>query len=73
MHSNEPNSSRQPASVWAAREAIWRLFEEGQVDANMATAGLLAVDLGTRRRQATQEESQTEDRSHDPEHQGGQP
>jgi hypothetical protein len=29
--------------------AIWRLFEEGHFDANMATVGLLAVDLGARR------------------------
>jgi hypothetical protein len=35
--------------VDAAREAIWRLFQEGYVDEDMATAGLLAVDLGTRR------------------------
>jgi hypothetical protein len=35
--------------VEAARQAIWRLFEEGYVDEDMATAGLLAVDLGTRR------------------------
>jgi hypothetical protein len=35
--------------VEAARVAIWRLFEEGYVDEDMATAGLLAVDLGTRR------------------------
>ena len=41
-----------PASpVEAARVAIWRLFEEGYVDEDMATAGLLAVDLGTRRKQ----------------------
>ena len=33
----------------AARVAIWRLFQEGYVDEDMATAGLLAVDLGTRR------------------------
>ena len=32
-----------------ARVAIWRLFQEGYVDEDMATAGLLAVDLGTRR------------------------
>jgi hypothetical protein len=31
--------------------AIWRLFQEGYVDEDMATAGLLAVDLGTRRTQ----------------------
>jgi hypothetical protein len=37
--------------VEAAREAIWRLFYEGYVDEDMATAGLLAVDLGTRRAQ----------------------
>ena len=37
--------------VDAAREAIWRLFQEGYVDEDMATAGLLAVDLGTRRAQ----------------------
>ena len=35
--------------VEAARVAIWRLFQEGYVDEDMATAGLLAVDLGTRR------------------------
>ncbi len=34
-----------------ARTAIWRLFQEGYVDEDMATAGLLAVDLGTRRAQ----------------------
>ncbi len=37
--------------VDAARVAIWRLFQEGYVDEDMATAGLLAVDLGTRRAQ----------------------
>jgi hypothetical protein len=35
--------------VQEARRAIWRLFEQGYVDEDMATAGLLAVDLGTRR------------------------
>jgi hypothetical protein len=46
----------QVPSLWradpveAARVAIWRLFEEGYVDEDMATASLLAVDLGTRRR-----------------------
>jgi hypothetical protein len=34
----------------AARVAIWRLFQEGYVDEDMATASLLAVDLGNRRR-----------------------
>jgi hypothetical protein len=42
---------RDPSAVEAARVAIWRLFEEGYVDEDMATAGLLAVDVGTRRRQ----------------------
>jgi hypothetical protein len=37
--------------VEAARVAIWRLFEEGYVDEDMATAGLLAVDIGARRTQ----------------------
>jgi hypothetical protein len=35
--------------VDAAPVAIWTLFQEGYVDEDMATAGLLAVDLGTRR------------------------
>ena len=39
----------QPDPVDAAREAIWKLFQEGYVDEDMATAGLLAVDLGMRR------------------------
>ena len=39
--------------VVAARVAIWRLFQEGYVDEDMATAGLLAVDLGMRRAQRT--------------------
>jgi hypothetical protein len=42
-------SAHVAGPVEAARQAIWRLFEEGYVDENMATAGLLAVDLGTRR------------------------
>lgn len=48
MHSNSNPLSASP--VQAARVAIWRLFEEGYVDEDMATAGLLAVDVGTRRR-----------------------
>jgi hypothetical protein len=47
MHSNP--EVEQPAPVEAARVAIWRLFAEGYVDEDMATASLLAVDLGTRR------------------------
>ena len=42
---------QQADPVDAARLAIWRLFQEGYVDEDMATAGLLAVDLGTRRAQ----------------------
>ena len=44
-------SPRRANPVDAARVAIWRLFQEGYVDEDMATAGLLAVDLGTRRTQ----------------------
>jgi hypothetical protein len=43
--------TENPALVEAARVAIWRLFEEGYVDEDMATAGLLAVGVGTRRAQ----------------------
>jgi hypothetical protein len=32
-----------------ARAAIWRLFEEGFIDDDMATTSLLAIDLGVRR------------------------
>ncbi len=42
-------TSAHASAVDAARVAIWRLFEEGYVDEDMATASLLAVDLGTRR------------------------
>jgi hypothetical protein len=49
----QPNTSlpsdNQASLVEAARLAIWRLFEEGYVDEDMATAGLLAIDLGMRR------------------------
>jgi hypothetical protein len=44
-------SGPQANPVDEARTAIWRLFQEGYVDEDMATAGLLAVDLGTRRTQ----------------------
>jgi hypothetical protein len=47
------DDTRSPATdtspIQAARLAIWRLFEQGYVDEDMATASLLAVDLGTRR------------------------
>jgi hypothetical protein len=41
------DSSTSPVN--AVRVAIWRLFEDGYMDEDMATAGLLAVDLGARR------------------------
>ena len=47
----EESPADQSNLVDAARVAIWRLFQEGYVDEDMATAGLLAVDLGTRRAQ----------------------
>ena len=53
MHTMEeaPLTGSTSDPVAAARVAIWRLFQEGYVDEDMATAGLLAVDLGTRRAQ----------------------
>lgn len=42
-------SVASPNPIDAARLAIWRLYQEGYVDEDMATASLLAVDLGTRR------------------------
>ena len=33
----------------AARAAIWQLFGDGLLNENMATAGLLALDIGVRR------------------------
>jgi hypothetical protein len=51
MQINENPSRAQSGPVEAARVAIWRLFQEGYVDEDMATAGLLAVDIGTRRTQ----------------------
>jgi hypothetical protein len=50
--------ANMPPPVRAARNAIWRLYEDGFVDEDMATAGLLAVDLGTRRRQRRDREQQ---------------
>ena len=49
MHTTANPIALQTSPVEAARVAIWRLFQEGYVDEDMATAGLLAVDLGTRR------------------------
>jgi hypothetical protein len=49
MMSGTDSSKREAIPVQEARAAIWRLFEQGYVDEDMATAGLLAVDLGTRR------------------------
>ena len=51
MRSSQVSYPWQANPVDAARVAIWRLFQEGYVDEDMATAGLLAVDLGTRRTQ----------------------
>ncbi len=44
---SQVETAASPVDV--ARSAIWRLFQEGYLDEDMATAGLLAVDLGTRR------------------------
>ena len=33
----------------AARAAIWHLFEQGRLDEDAATVGLLAMDMGMRR------------------------
>ena len=49
MMSGTDSSKLEDRPVQEARAAIWRLFEQGYVDEDMATAGLLAVDLGTRR------------------------
>jgi len=51
MNNMEGTPASSPNPVDEARGAIWRLFQEGYVDEDMATAGLLAVDLGTRRTQ----------------------
>src|SRR5215472_15544669 len=51
MQLMEESAADQSNPVDAARGAIWRLFQEGYVDEDMATAGLLAVDLGIRRAQ----------------------
>lgn len=49
MQTTEDTSVASPSPLDAARLAIWRLYQEGYVDEDMATASLLAVDLGTRR------------------------
>jgi hypothetical protein len=49
MQTTDNHSPAQTSPVEAARVAIWRLFQEGYVDEDMATASLLAVDIGTRR------------------------
>jgi hypothetical protein len=59
--------------VHEARMAIMRLFEEGHMDANMATAGLLAVDLGARRGRDATADEQAEGRGRDHPRQGDQP
>ena len=45
----EPPTDMEVSPVEAARTAIWHLFEDGLLDENMATPGLLAVDVGVRR------------------------
>jgi hypothetical protein len=45
----EPQPERETDPPEAARAAIWQLFNDGLLDENMATAGLLAVDIGLRR------------------------
>ena len=50
-----------------ARAAIWRLFEEGYIDDDMATTSLLAIDLGIRRmHQVPQRTNGTRDAKHTP-------
>jgi hypothetical protein len=62
MRSSQVPSQWQANPVEAARVAIWRLFQEGYVDEDTATAGLLAVDLGTRR---TQKKARANGHTHD--------
>jgi len=38
--------------VRAARDAIWRLFDDGLIDDDSATLALLAIDVGVRRTDA---------------------
>jgi hypothetical protein len=45
----EPDESQpalEPDRPKAARAAIWHLFEEGRLDEDAATVGLLALDMG---------------------------
>ncbi|GAC1317520.1 MAG: hypothetical protein NVSMB2_11330 [Chloroflexota bacterium] len=49
MQTTQETGVASPSPIDAARLAIWRLYQEGYVDEDMATASLLAVDLGTRR------------------------
>jgi hypothetical protein len=50
MHTTPPSGSTGSGGpVDTARLAIWRLFHEGYIDEDMATASLLAVDVGMRR------------------------
>jgi hypothetical protein len=45
----EPDESQptvEPDRPRAARAAIWHLFEEGRLDEDAATVGLLALDMG---------------------------
>ena len=47
---DQPGAAEEPEPPEAARAAIWQLFEQGLLDENSATAGLLAVDVGMQRR-----------------------
>ena len=47
LSETQPTAAIDPPE--AARTAIWDLFEHGMVDEDMATAGLLALDIGLRR------------------------
>jgi hypothetical protein len=46
---DQPGAAEDAELPQAARAAIWQLFEQGLLDENSATAGLLAVDIGLRR------------------------
>jgi len=57
--SRRPGAEHAPATdpVDAARQAIWRLFEQGQIDEHSATEALLAVDVGLRRMRSPQRDA----------------
>jgi hypothetical protein len=53
MHTTTIPLPDQAHLVDSARLAIWRLFQEGYIDEDMATAGLQAIELGMRRTRQT--------------------